>query len=135
MEKHEIKKLIKDANSGRKTVDEVVDLIFEDMGRGSRIFVVDENLIGLDNELGRLNYTVYTLPKGLNDDEVKRKITGRVLVTANGGHFVADVANLHYGLVWVLHSGDYKVLAKKIEKALMAMKTNFRRSVEQVIKV
>jgi len=125
--------MVEDAVSGRKSVNEVVDALFEDMGRGSRILVTDENLTGLDVELGKLNYTVQSVERGLTDDQIKRQMAGKILVTSNGQDFVDGVEAFYYGLVWVQHSSDYKALAKKIEQALMT--TGFRNNLTQVIKV
>ena len=135
MEKAEITALIQDVLSGEKSVTQVVEALFEDMGRGARILVLDENLSDLDGELAELNYTTKTVEPGLSDLEIKRALRSRVFITRNGRHFSdpQDMQKFRYGLLWLVSEGDARFLAGKISQAIM--KNSFKRDLIKVVKV
>ena len=133
MERALLKSLFDQVSTGKKSVEEAVDWLLMEMGRGGRIFVVDENLFGLDDYLVELGYTVYRIQSGLADSEIKQQVGGRVLITNNGEDFASDTERFGYGLIWVTRIRDFATLAKNIEAAIMAH--GFRRNLTQVIKV
>jgi hypothetical protein len=133
MERTIIESLIQDAITGLKPISQVVEVLLDEMGRGGRILVVDENLAGLDAELSRLNYTTYMVTLGTDDDLIKRELKGKVLVTNNGKDFVDDHEKFRYGLIWVTKQRDFQVLAREVDAALM--KANFRAKVAQVVTI
>ena len=135
MERDEIEALIRGVVDRTHTIDEAVGVLLNEMGRGGRIFVVDENLMGLERELSQLNYTTYTVSPHLDDQLIKEQVRGRVLVTGNGRHFVDDVGQDkgNYGLIWVTSQKDHQVLAGEIAQAIQ--RVNFRRNLNQVVKV
>lgn len=133
MERAFLKSLLEQVNRGQKSVDALVDFLLQEMGRGGRILVVDENILDLEPELLELGYTVDTVDLGGPDEAIKKQLKNRVLVTRNGRHFVDDVADFRYGVIWVVSKGDAKTLARKVERAMMT--SNFHRKPAQVVKV
>jgi uncharacterized protein with PIN domain len=131
--KYRINGIVEGVFRGQITVAKAVDKLLQEIGRGGRILMVDENLYGLARELRALNYTVDLVLAGTPDEEIKKLLPGRVLITINGKDFVDDTKNYRYGLIWVRKSTDAKVLAKKVEAVLMS--SNFRRSVAQTVPV
>src|ERR1044071_5415304 len=87
-----IEKAVQDAVDGKLTVMEATSFLLDEMGRGGRIFVVDENLRGLERELSAMNYTTYTVKRSVEDWKIKEEIKGCVFITNNGKDFVDDVA-------------------------------------------
>lgn len=134
MNKETVKELLQEVVEGRRSLNAAAEYLLQEMGRGGRILVVDENLLGLEAELADLNYTAYPIRRRQADDEsIKHEIYGKVLVTRNGKDFADGVSSGYYGLVWVQSDADFAVLAKRIEAELM--QRNFKRNLAQVIKV
>ncbi len=133
MEREEIQQLLESVLSGQKTMGDVVETLFQEMARGGRTLMVDENRYDLVDELAGLNYTVYPVHPEWSDVQIKKEVIGRVLITRNGSDFVDDVHSGHYGLIWVRRDTDAKILAKRIEAAIRHH--NFRRNLEQVVKI
>ena len=128
-----IEELLEAVASGKKTVKDAADFLLQEVGRGGRIFVIDENMRDLETELAALRYTIYPVPPGLDDDRIKKEIYGRVFVTNNGKDFVDGVNTGHYGLIWVLRHRDAKTVAKEIEAVVRQV--NFDRELEQVVRI
>jgi len=68
------------------------------MARG--IVVLDENVSGMEAELNNRNIRVVPIPKGTDDDIIKKHyLPGRTLITANSAHFVDDASSYEYGII------------------------------------
>ena len=99
--------------------------------------MIDENLLGLEDELGSMNYTTKTLKQGLSDEQIKDHLRDLVFITRNGHHFndSEDLVKYHYGLVWVVSkTKDPLMLARKIKNEVL-MKSNFHKHLLQIVKV
>lgn len=127
--------LLGDFVEGRRTHDSVVGILLNEMGRGSRILVVDENLLDLDAELSDMNYTTDVIRAGTEDQQIKMQLHNRVFITQNGRDFCdpKEMLRYRYGLIWVTSNPDTKVLAQRVEQALK--QTNFKRHLVQVVKI
>lgn len=133
--KQELKVLIEDVAEGRTTVRKAVAFILNEMGRGGRILVVDENLRDLDDELAKLNYTVQPVITEDPDQKIKKSLGGKVFITHNGDDF-KDKAERHkwrYGLIWIKVNPPAKDLAKRVEEALV--KANFSNNLLQLVTI
>ena len=128
-----VNKIVENAVFRQITVAEAVEQLLQEIGRCGRILVVDENLYDLAQELISMNYVVHLVTRGANDEQIKATLGARVFITINGKDFVDDAKKYRYGLIWVRKSTDAKVLARKIEAVLMS--ANFRRNLEQVVKI
>lgn len=68
------------------------------MARG--IVVLDENVSGMESELHKRNIKVIPIPKGTDDEIIKRHyLPGRIIITANSRHFIADASSYEYGII------------------------------------
>jgi hypothetical protein len=115
------------------TPEMAVRLLLNEIGRGGRILVIDENIVGLEHELAFMNYTVYTVVLGESDEEIKKRLRGRVLITQNGKDFADDIFKHRYGLIWVRQVPDFKILAERVRDVLM--KRNFCLNLTQVARI
>jgi hypothetical protein len=125
--------IIESCGRGDITPDAAVDQLLAEMARGGRILVVDENMLGLERELARLNYTVYPVDVHQADAMIMKELKGRVLITQNGQDFKDGCKRHYYGLIWVQGQPGFKQLAKKVEAALR--RHNFAGDLTQVVKV
>src|SRR5882762_6213967 len=114
MEQNEVKKLLQRVSEGKISVSKAADLLLTEMGRGQRILIVDENLLGLVGLLSARNYTVYPIQtRGESDNNIKNQLFGRIFITKNGADFIRDTKKYHYGLVWVISKGPDTELVRK----------------------
>jgi len=68
------------------------------MARG--IVVLDENVSGMEAELNNRNIRVIPIPKGTDDEIIKKYyLPGRIIITANSRHFIDDASSYEYGIV------------------------------------
>jgi hypothetical protein len=68
------------------------------MARG--IVVLDENVSGMESELNNRNIKVIPIPKGTDDEIIKKHyLPGRIIITANSRHFVGDASSYEYGII------------------------------------
>ena len=129
-----VEDVLKKVSTGQLSVVKAADLLLTEMGRGGRILVVDENLLGLEMELSALGYVTYTVAtRGQVDEMIRPQLRSRVFITRNGKDFVEGLTKHHFGLVWIVSRMSNRDLAKKIAKVLM--KSNFHRKPVQVVKV
>jgi len=113
-----------------------VDLLLNEMSRGGRTLVVDEDLRGLERELAGLRYTTELLPAGLLDPQIKPLLRSRVFITGNGIDFIVPehMDRYYYGVIWIdTKSRDYPTLAGKVQDVLKTH--NFGKNLVQVVKV
>lgn len=135
MENQDIKRLLENVAAGRVSVAKAVSTLLQELGRGGgRTLIIDENLLGLANELAKLNYNVRAVRHGASDTEIKADIGHCVLVTRNGRHFIADQAEYYYGLIWVTSRLPDRELARKIERLLLSG-VGFKKNLIQMFKV
>ena len=113
---------------------QAADKLLIEMGRGGRILVVDENLLGLEKELSKLRYTTYPIStRSELDESIMSQLKGRVFITRNGKDFVNGIVKHRFGLIWIVSRSSNRDLAKKVKCALM--KSNFYGKPVQVVKV
>lgn len=129
-----IKQLLKKVVKGRVRVSEATALLMQEMGQGGRILVVDENLLGLADELTKLGYTVIGAAYGASVAAIKKNLGGQVLITHNGMRFIADQTKYHYGLIWVTSKLPDCKRARKIE-SLMSGRSGFKKNLIQMFKI
>lgn len=98
---------------------EALNDILMELGRGSIIIMVDENVSKLRRLLADRGYTVGEVRPGLSDEEIKRDISNKVFITNNSSHFNSkrDRDSYKYALITV-PKRDSKETAKAIEDAL-----------------
>jgi hypothetical protein len=125
--------LLENVAAGTTSVKQAVYILLNEIGRGDRILVIDENLLDLEKELAALRYTVRMVPRGMDDEDIKRTLRSRILITCNGVDFADDTEKYYYGLIWVRKPTDAKILAKKVEAVLM--RANFAHNLTQVVSI
>lgn len=90
------------------------------MSRG--VVVLDENLIGLEEELRKENIKVIIPRSRMTDDEIKHELLShRILVTNNSQDFVGDATAIEYGIIATenIKFKESKTLAKIISRAVI----------------
>jgi hypothetical protein len=93
------------------------------MSRGT--LVVDENLEGIDAELSGKNIHIITIPKGTDDDTIKRVyLTRRILLTNNSKDFISEASSYEYGIISTekLRFKDNKKLSLMVSRAIIDFK-------------
>jgi hypothetical protein len=90
------------------------------MARG--IVVLDENVSGMESELRARNIKVISIPKGTDDEVIKRHyLPGRIIVTANSRHFIDDASSYEYGIIALdkIKFKDPKMMALIVSNAFV----------------
>ena len=129
-----IHEILSNVKRNQTSIEEAVCKLLSEMGRGSRVIIVDEHLFGLDNELAELNYTVGRVRSGAKDEQILPILDNRVFVTVNRKHFKDKVEEFNFGLIVVNSKyGDYQQLAQMVSKKLM--ETGFKRNLTKVVSV
>jgi len=135
MNEQSIEKLLEQVADKSLPVHEAVDILLQEMGRGGRNLMVDENLYGLEPFLSEMGYTVYRVQSGFPDDQIKKLLESRVFITKNGQHFSdpEDMQKFYYGLIWVKSNLDEMRLAEAVKGMLMTK--NFGKNLTQIATV
>ena len=90
------------------------------MARG--IVVLDENVSGMEPELNNRNIRVIPIPKGTDDEVIKKHyLPGRIIITSNSCHFVDDASSYEYGIIALdkIKFKDFKFLASIVSNAFI----------------
>jgi hypothetical protein len=131
---YEIRHVLQQLLEGEITEDIAVASLLYEMGRGGRILVVDEHLLGLEQELSAMNYTTLTVARNVHDDVIKQSLNSKIVITKNGQDFEDDLVKYRYGLIWIVSKiDDHKLLANMVKDALM--KANFSKNLTQIVKI
>ncbi len=133
MEKHQITAFIAEVVAGKRTAGEIADVLLNEMGRGGRTLVIDENLIGIERYLAALGYSTRLVTVGEPDPQIIARLRAKVLVTRNAKDFVPHMESGYFGIVWVVSLLPNPELAEKIKDALAV--AGFGANLTQVIKV
>lgn len=91
-----------------------------EMSRG--VLVVDENLIGLEDELRKRNIKVIVPKRNMSDEDIKHELlTHRIIVTNNTKDFIDAAVEVEYGIIATenIKFKDSKRLADIISKAII----------------
>jgi hypothetical protein len=114
--------------AGQASIEEALDYIME-FARGNWSLVIDENLESLADALAGLNYAVKSVPKGMPDDEIRKKYGSLgVFITSNDRDFSLDEAPAPFedGLILVPNGVDAQRLARAIERVLMTWRKQYK---------
>ena len=117
-----IRRILRSLMDGRLTFKDAVERITNEMTRGHITLFVDATSRGLGRILRARGYTVRFIGDTIKNSEIKKHIGGCVCITRNGDHFKSpeDREHYEYGLISLSPTGDDRVMAKKVIRALMA---------------
>jgi len=96
------------------------------MARG--VLILDENLLFLQKPLEAKNFKVYTLPRGLKDEQIAPLLAHRIFVTNNAEDFRQEAPEKEFSIIDT--SGalqDPEALAKQISRLWIGLKLNTQR--------
>ena len=126
-------KVLEQVHCRTMSVEEAKRQILQEMGRGGRILVMNEDLRELEQELSILNYTTTSVPRHLEDTQIKGALWAKIIITRSGRQFVADLDKYYYGLIWIQSDLPWQKMAKKIESTLVS--ATFKMNLAQAIKL
>jgi hypothetical protein len=69
--------------------------------QGYFTILLDENLLGLESGLEDDGFKVIVPPRGLKDEELKRKARGWAILTRNSHDFVDDAVRFDYDVIGI----------------------------------